>query len=116
MPKVIVKLENLNKHFGDVIAVDNVNLEIEEGEFVTLLGPSGCGKTTTLRMIAGHEAITQGAVGVNTVLPVSPASSVSVPVPGGPAGQVSTSARFVSSFPPRHGPPCPLVASSARTT
>ena len=62
MPKAIVKLENLNKHFGDVIAVDNVNLEIEEGEFVTLLGPSGCGKTTTLRMIAGLEMPTSGSV------------------------------------------------------
>jgi spermidine/putrescine transport system ATP-binding protein len=60
MGKAIVKLENLCKHFGDVIAVEDVNLEIEEGEFVTLLGPSGCGKTTTLRMIAGLEMPTSG--------------------------------------------------------
>ena len=62
MMKAIVKLENLTKHFGDVIAVDNVNLEMEEGEFVTLLGPSGCGKTTTLRMIAGLEMATSGSI------------------------------------------------------
>ena len=58
----IVKLENISKHFGDVIAVDSVNLEIDEGEFVTLLGPSGCGKTTTMRMIAGLEMPTSGSV------------------------------------------------------
>jgi len=62
MDKAIVKLENLCKRFGDVIAVDNVNLAIEEGEFITLLGPSGCGKTTTLRMIAGLEMPTSGSV------------------------------------------------------
>lgn len=62
MGKAIVKLENLCKHFDEVIAVDNVNLDIEEGEFVTLLGPSGCGKTTTLRMIAGLELPTSGSI------------------------------------------------------
>ena len=62
MAKVIVRLQDLCKHFGEVIAVDNVNLDIEEGEFITLLGPSGCGKTTTLRMIAGLEIPISGAV------------------------------------------------------
>jgi spermidine/putrescine transport system ATP-binding protein len=64
MDKVIVKLENLSKHFGDVIAVDKVNLEIKAGEFVTLLGPSGCGKTTTMRMIAGLEMPTSGSISI----------------------------------------------------
>jgi iron(III) transport system ATP-binding protein len=58
-------LENLVKTFGrkkDVRAVNNLNLEIHPGEFVTLLGPSGCGKTTTLRMIAGFETPTSGRI------------------------------------------------------
>jgi spermidine/putrescine transport system ATP-binding protein len=62
MEKTTVKLENLCKQFGEVLAVDNVNLDIKPGEFVTLLGPSGCGKTTTLRMIAGLEVPTSGAI------------------------------------------------------
>ncbi len=51
-----LRLENLTKRFGEVRAVDSLTLDIEKGEFVSLLGPSGCGKTTTLQMIAGlHE-------------------------------------------------------------
>jgi inositol-phosphate transport system ATP-binding protein len=57
-----VRLENLSKHFGAVVAVEGVNLEIEDGEFVAFLGPSGCGKTTTLLMIAGVYRPTQGNV------------------------------------------------------
>ena len=48
-------LAGLRKTYGDVIAVDDIDLEIAPGEFLTLLGPSGSGKTTTLRMIAGFE-------------------------------------------------------------
>ena len=48
-----VRLEGLTKRFEAVKAVDEISLEIESGEFFSLLGPSGCGKTTTLRMIAG---------------------------------------------------------------
>jgi ABC-type sugar transport system ATPase subunit len=55
-------LENLSKHFGSVIAVDNVNLDIRDGEFVAFLGPSGCGKTTTLLMIAGIYKPTGGYI------------------------------------------------------
>ena len=47
-----LKMVNLTKRFDQVVAVDNMNLEVEEGEFISLLGPSGCGKTTTLRSIA----------------------------------------------------------------
>jgi multiple sugar transport system ATP-binding protein len=52
----------LTKRFGDVIAVDRVNLQVADGEFVVLVGPSGCGKTTTLRMIAGLESISDGEI------------------------------------------------------
>ncbi|MBM3135988.1 MAG: ABC transporter ATP-binding protein, partial [Chloroflexi bacterium] len=62
-------LDHLTKKFpargkqgGEVLAVDDVSLEIEKGKFVTLLGPSGCGKTTTLRLIAGFEFPTQGRI------------------------------------------------------
>ena len=50
-----VKLIDLVKQFGDVTAVDGINLQMPAGEFFSMLGPSGCGKTTTLRMIAGFE-------------------------------------------------------------
>ncbi len=55
-----VRLESVTKAFGDLVAVDDLDLEIGRGEFFTLLGPSGCGKTTTLRMIAGFEEPTDG--------------------------------------------------------
>src|SRR3990170_2884305 len=57
-----LRLENLTKKFGTLTAVDHVNLEIEEGEFVCFLGPSGCGKTTVLRMITGIETVTGGKI------------------------------------------------------
>ena len=53
-------LSNLSKVFGSAVAVENFNLDVEKGEFVSFLGPSGCGKTTTLRMIAGFELPTSG--------------------------------------------------------
>ena len=57
-----IVLENLSKAFGKVVAVDHINLTIQDGEFFALLGPSGCGKTTTLRMIAGLEIPTSGTI------------------------------------------------------
>jgi spermidine/putrescine transport system ATP-binding protein len=57
-----VGLRGITKRFGDVVAVDNIDLDIGDGEFFALLGPSGCGKTTTLRMIAGLEFPTQGSL------------------------------------------------------
>jgi spermidine/putrescine transport system ATP-binding protein len=63
VPKEIdVRLERVTKQFGDVAAVDDLSLDIEEGEFFSMLGPSGCGKTTTLRMIGGFEDPTYGTV------------------------------------------------------
>ena len=57
-----VKLESLTKRFDDVTAVDEISVEIQAGEFFSLLGPSGCGKTTTLRMVAGFEPPTSGKI------------------------------------------------------
>ncbi len=57
-----VSLRNLTKKFDEVVAVKDVNLEIQDREFVVLVGPSGCGKTTTLRMVAGLEEITEGDI------------------------------------------------------
>jgi multiple sugar transport system ATP-binding protein len=57
-----VELDSITKIFGDVRAVDDVTLKIEDGEFLVLLGPSGCGKTTTLRCIAGLESVDGGSV------------------------------------------------------
>jgi len=69
-----VKLTNLTKRFGDVVAVSDVDLEIRDGEFLVLVGPSGCGKTTCLRMIAGLEEPTEGEIwiGDRLVNDVSP--------------------------------------------
>jgi multiple sugar transport system ATP-binding protein len=58
----IVETRGLKKYFGDVHAVDGVDIAIQEGEFLVLLGPSGCGKTTTMRMIAGLEKPTSGEI------------------------------------------------------
>jgi len=59
---VSVTLENISKYFGKVRAVENLNLKIEDGEFIALLGPSGCGKTTTLLMIAGIYKPSKGNI------------------------------------------------------
>lgn len=64
MGEIIVSLVNVNKMYGNNQVVKNMNLDIEKGEFLTLLGPSGCGKTTTLRMIAGFEDATSGVITV----------------------------------------------------
>jgi ABC-type Fe3+/spermidine/putrescine transport system ATPase subunit len=60
-----LELRHLTKEFGDVVAVDNVDLHIDGGAYVVLLGPSGCGKTTILRMIGGHEHPTSGDIFLN---------------------------------------------------
>jgi spermidine/putrescine transport system ATP-binding protein len=60
--EVDVRLDRVTKRFGDVAAVDDLTLDIERGEFFSLLGPSGCGKTTTLRMIGGFEEPTEGTL------------------------------------------------------
>jgi len=60
--EIDVRLERVSKLFGDIAAVDDLSLDIAEGEFFSLLGPSGCGKTTTLRMIGGFEDASLGTV------------------------------------------------------
>ena len=60
--EIAVRLVDVVKKFGDVAAVDRINLEVRDGEFFSLLGPSGCGKTTTLRMIGGFEEPTSGLI------------------------------------------------------
>ena len=63
--EVIISLKGVNKTFDNTSVVDNFNLDVYKGEFVTFLGPSGCGKTTTLRMIAGFETPTSGEILLN---------------------------------------------------
>ncbi len=63
----VIEIDHVNKSFGDFTAVDNAHFSIAQGEFFSMLGPSGCGKTTTLRMIAGFEQPTSGAIRLDGV-------------------------------------------------
>ena len=74
-----IRLVNVTKQFGDVTAVNNLNLEIGKGECFSMLGPSGCGKTTTLRMVAGFEDLSDGEVWVGDRLLSSPSDKSSKP-------------------------------------
>ena len=76
MPEILLK--NITKKFGSFVAVQNLNLTIEDGDFITLLGPSGCGKTTTLRQIAGLETPTTGEIYIDGNLVFSSGKMVDV--------------------------------------
>ena len=67
MKKVIVKLENFRKQYGEKVVIEDINLEVYEGEFLTLLGSSGCGKTTILRSISGLDKPSSGKVYIDGV-------------------------------------------------
>ena len=68
-----IELEHITKVFaGGTVAVDDVNLRVEDGEFMVLVGPSGCGKSTLLRMIAGLEEITQGEIAIGGQVVIRP--------------------------------------------
>ena len=77
MPAII--LEHITKRFDKFVAVHDLNLEIEDRDFITLLGPSGCGKTTTLRMIAGLETPTEGRITIGDTVVFDSESGVNVP-------------------------------------
>lgn len=64
----IIGVEHVSKYFGDKAVLNDVNLSVRKGEFVTILGPSGCGKTTLLRLIAGFQTASEG---INTATPTS---------------------------------------------
>mgnify|MGYP000861028081 CR=1 FL=1 len=74
-----IKLRNVTKRWGKFYAVDNLNLDIEDNSFVTLLGPSGCGKTTTLRMIAGLETPTSGRITIGDKVVFDSKLGINVP-------------------------------------
>lgn len=74
-----VRLINVTKQFGNVTAVNSLNLEIGKGECFSMLGPSGCGKTTTLRMVAGFEDLTDGEIYVGDRLLSSPKRNYYLP-------------------------------------
>ena len=65
--KDFIRIRGLSKKFGDFLAVDNVDLDIERGELFSILGGSGCGKTTLLRMLAGFELPTAGTIEIDGI-------------------------------------------------
>ncbi len=77
MPEIVIK--NATKRFGNFVAVDKLDITIQDKGFVTLLGPSGCGKTTTLRMISGLESPTEGEIYIDGELVFSASKGIDLP-------------------------------------
>jgi NitT/TauT family transport system ATP-binding protein len=73
---VKIRIQHLIKRFRDLVAIDDVSIEIEEGTFFTVVGPSGCGKTTMLRILGGLETVTSGAVEIADPAPGRPQYSI----------------------------------------
>lgn len=67
MTQKIIRLSKLDKFYGEFQALSQINLDIQTGEFFSLLGPSGCGKTTLLRAIAGFETLSSGSLHIDGV-------------------------------------------------
>lgn len=74
-----VTIKNIYKRFGEVTAVNNFNLDVTDGEFISILGPSGCGKTTMLRMIAGFERASEGDIFIGDRIVTSSEQKIFVP-------------------------------------
>ena len=83
-----VVLEGVTKRFGDEVAVDRLSLEIEDGDFFSLLGPSGCGKTTTMRLIAGLERPDEGRIWIGDQIVCDADDGTFVPAPNRKLGMV----------------------------
>ena len=66
-PDSFIRIRGVSKHFGDFVAVDDINLDIQKGELFAILGGSGCGKSTLLRMLAGFEEPTSGTIEIDGV-------------------------------------------------
>lgn len=74
-----VNLKNLTKRFGETVAVDGIDIQVEEGELIALLGPSGCGKTTTLRSVCGLEKIDGGQISIGSTIAASAEDEIHLP-------------------------------------
>src|SRR6267142_6823988 len=71
-----IRIRDLTKTFGNLVAIDNVSLDIASGEFFMIVGPSGCGKTTLLRILGGLETATSGEVSIGEAAPGRPQYSM----------------------------------------
>ena len=79
----IIGVEHVSKYFGDKAVLNDVNLSVRKGEFVTILGPSGCGKTTLLRLIAGFQTASEGIITIapENIRIIAPAQTTgSIPI------------------------------------
>src|SRR5215470_3682496 len=74
--RLAIRIRDLNRRFGELVAIDGVSVEIAHGEFFVIVGPSGCGKTTLLRILAGLDSITSGTIEIETPNSQRPVNSM----------------------------------------